>query len=100
MDLEKRLNAVGKAVFVKYYFVFANMDNEDCMEMFTENFTENTKRSKTYHAKAIFRERKQFEALKIICNSPRIDEKIQLKARHILFTQNRKKRYVILDGRP
>ncbi len=92
MNLEKTLNAVGKAIFVKYYFVFANMSNEDCREMFTENFTEKSKRSRTSHAKAIFREDKQFDALKIICNSPRIDPVIKKKAETILFKLNRKRR--------
>lgn len=91
MDLEKTLNSVGKAVFVKYYFVFANMSNEDCLEMFTENFTEKSKRSRTSHAKAIFRENKQFDALKIISNSPRVDPVVKKKAKDILFRQNRKR---------
>lgn len=96
MDLEKRLNAVGKAVFVKYYYIFANMDNADCIAMITENFTEKSKRSRTSHAKAIFREEKQFDALNMICDSPRVDKKIKKKADRILFMYKKKLHYGFL----
>lgn len=89
MDMEKTLNAVGKVIFVKYYFVLANMSNEDCLEIFTENFTEKSKRSRVSHAKEIFREGKQFDALKIVCNSPNIDPDTKKKAETILFKLNR-----------
>ena len=94
MDLEKTLKAVGKATFVKYYYVFANMDTEDCWEMFTENLSKKTKQSKTSNAKAIFREYRQSDALKIIIKSPRVDPVVKRKAWFILC--DTKKSYAIL----
>lgn len=90
MDLEKRLNVVGKAVFVKYFYVFANMSYKECREMFTENFTKKSKRRRISRAKTIFREGQQFEALKIVCRSPEIDQHTQLKAETILCKLSRK----------
>lgn len=95
MDLEEKLNMVGKAVFVKYFYVFANMSYKECREMFTENFTKKSKRSRTSLAKAIFREGQQFEALKIVCRSPSIDRDTKLKAETILCKLNRKKGFFL-----
>ena len=97
MDLTKTLNAVGKAVFVKYYYVFANMPYEDCMEMFTENYTEKSKKNRIACAKNIFLHRKQYEALKIICNSPKIDTKTKNRALRIFAEERKKRRYCVLS---
>lgn len=94
MDLEKTLKAVGKATFVKYYYVFAHMDSEDCWEMFTENISKKTKQGKTSNAKAIFRAHRQSEALKIIMKSPKIDPVVKRKAWFIL--RDTRKSYGIL----
>lgn len=93
MDLTKTINAVGKAVFVKYFYVFAYMTEEDCMEMFTENYTERSKKNRIARAKAIFRHRKQYEALKIICNSPKINLKTRNRALRIIAAEGLKRRY-------
>lgn len=92
MDLEKRLNAVGKVIFVKYFYVFANMSYKECREMFAENFTKKSKRRRISRAKTIFREGQQFEALKIVCGSPRIDRETKRRAETILFKLNIKKK--------
>ncbi len=47
MKLTKTLNAVGRDVFVKYFYVFGNMADEDCMELFTENYTEKSKKKES-----------------------------------------------------
>lgn len=97
MDVEKYLKVIGKAVFIKYYYVFANMPNEDCIEMFTENYTEKSKKNRIACAKAVFRSRKQYEALKIICNSPKIDPKTKNRAFRILTEERKKRRYCVLS---
>ncbi len=97
MNVEKCLKGVGKAVFIKYYYVFANMPYEDCMEMFTENYTEKSKKNRVTYAKAIFLHRKQYEALKIICNSPKIDTKTKNRALRIFAEERKKRRYCVLS---
>lgn len=89
MDLEEKLNAVGKTIFVKYYFILSNLPEERCLNVFMENFTKKSKRSRISHAKEIFWEGKQFDALRIVCNSPDIDPDIKRKAEKILFELNR-----------
>lgn len=96
MNLNKTLNAVGKAVFVKYYYVFMNMPTNDCMEMFTEDYTEKSKKNRVYHAKMIFRKGKQYDALKIIFTSQKVNQKTRNKAIQIYSKENKKRRYAIL----
>lgn len=97
MDLNKTLNAVGKAVFVKYYYIFMNMKSEDCLEMFTENYTDKSKKNRVYSAKMIFRERKELKALKIICASKRVDSKTKDRAMEIFSKEIIKRRYCFFD---
>ena len=96
MNVEKCLKVVGKAVFIKYYYVFANIPDEDHMEMFMENYTEKSKKNRIAYAKAVFRHRKQYEALKIVCNSPKIDLKTRNRALRIFSVERLKRRYFML----
>lgn len=93
MDVTKTLNAVGKAVFAKYFYVLAYMTEEDCMEVITENYTEKTKKRKIAAGKAIFAYRKQYDALKIICTSPKINMKTRNRALRIFYAEKLKRKY-------
>ncbi|MDE6724660.1 MAG: hypothetical protein K2J79_03555, partial [Ruminiclostridium sp.] len=84
---------VGKAVFAKYFYVFAYMTDKDCMEIIAEDYTEKTKKDKIAAAKAIFRHRQQYEALKIICNSPKINMKTRNRALRIFYVEKLKRKY-------
>lgn len=94
--MEKYLKVIGKAVFIKYYYVFENMSDEDCLEMFTENYTEGSKKNKVAYAKAIFSRRKQYEALNIVLRSPKIDDKTKDRALRIISRERGKRRGVVL----
>jgi len=84
LDLMRTLNNVGKSTFVKYYFNFKNESRYACITSFTEDYTDIAKATRTNHAKRIFREGVNLEALQLIINSGRIDKETIDKARKIL----------------
>lgn len=89
MDLIRTLNSVGKSTFVKYYYCFKDRSPDECIAQFDENYTDKAKRSRTSHAKHIFREFKNLEALEIIVNSERVDDSTRNKAKQILLHETR-----------
>lgn len=75
------LNKIGKSTFVEHYYDFKNgLTPADDLP---ENFTTNSKRSRTSKARKIFREGLNLEALEIIINSNRLDPKIINSAKEI-----------------
>ena len=84
MDLIRILNSVGKSTFIKYYYNFKNLSRDECIARFDENYTEKAKGTRCGHAQRIFRENENIEALKIIINSDRVDEKTRSAAKEIL----------------
>ena len=95
MDVIKSLNIVGKATFAKYFYIFGYMTEEDCMEMITEDYTEKSKKNKISAAKAIFDCRKEYEALRIICSSPKVSEKTRSRAVRIMSVVGVKRKYAM-----
>ena len=95
MDVTKSLNIVGKAIFAKYFYIFAYMTEEDCMEIMAEEYTEKSKKDKIAAAKNIFHYRKQYEALKIICSSPKVSEKTRNRAKRIMSIESVKRKYAM-----
>ena len=85
MTVERLLNSVGKRTFVKYYNNFKNQSSSYCISHFQEDFTDKAKASKTSHAKTIFREGKEIEALQLIVKSCRVDEDVRLIAKGLLL---------------
>lgn len=85
MDLERLLCAVGKQSFVKYYNYFKdeNYTSSDILKIITEDYTDKSKRSRLGHAKMIFNNKLNLEALKIIINS-KVSEETIIKAKEIL----------------
>ena len=75
------LNKIGKSTFVEHYYDFKN-DLTPADDL-PENFTTNSKRSRTSKARKIFREGLNLEALEIIINSNRLDPKIINSAKEI-----------------
>lgn len=80
-DLENLLRKIGKQVFVDYYFTFKNSDNPE--DSLPDEFTINSKKSRTSTAKKIFRIGKNIEALDNIMNSDRLELSVREKAREI-----------------
>ena len=71
MELDRLLNAVGKQTFIKYYNYFKDLtyNSSDILDIITEDYTDKSKRSRLGHARMIFNEGLNKEALKIIINS-------------------------------
>lgn len=85
MDLERLLCAVGKQSFVKYYNYFKdeNYTSSHILKIITEDYTDKSKRSRLGHARMIFNNKLNLEALKIIINS-KVSEETIIKAKEIL----------------
>jgi len=80
-DLMNTLNKIGKSTFVDYYYVFKNDD--DPISKLPQEFTLNSKRSRTSKARSIFRDNLNLEALQIIISSNRLDSELIEKAKEI-----------------
>ncbi|MBR1680916.1 hypothetical protein IJ707_03900 [bacterium] len=86
MDLERTLHSVGKAIFVKYYYFFkddTHYSNSDLIEIISENYTDKSKKSRTGHARMIFRNNLNIEALEIIIKS-KVSEGTKLAAQELI----------------
>jgi hypothetical protein len=90
MDLLRTLNSVGKSTFIKYYYNFKNRSREECISGFDESYTDKAKSTRTGHAQRIFRENMQFEALKVIIESTRVDSTTINRAVEIMLKEKSK----------
>ena len=84
MTLEKVLNSVGKTLFIKYFF--RDKSREECIDAMSEDYSDKSKRTRISHAKRIFREGKQREALVIIISSKKVDAATRIRAEKIIKT--------------
>jgi hypothetical protein len=89
IDVEKYVNNIGKAAFIKYYEVFnkaaRDSDNQmDYIDELKEKWTVAGKRMRISMFVRLYRTRRVKEALEIIVNSKRIDEKYLEKAKTLL----------------
>ena len=82
-DLDTMLNKIGKRVFIEYFYIFKADDNPED-KLINEEFTLNSRRSRSSSARKIFRDGLQLSALKNIIQSPKLDEEILVKAKEIL----------------
>lgn len=89
MTLERLLNSVGKSTFVKYYYNFKNQTSEYCLNHFEEDYTDKAKATRVSHAKTIFKNGWEFEALRLIISSNRVDIEIRQKAKQILLENSK-----------
>lgn len=85
-DLDTMLNKIGKRIFIDYYYIFKTDDNPED-QLISEDFTLNSRRSRSSSARKIFRDNLQLAALKNIIQSPRLDEETLDKAREILESE-------------
>lgn len=84
MTVERLLNTIGKATFIKYYYNFKDCERDVCISSFEENFTDKAKSSRTGHAQRIFKNGLEKDALLIIANSHRVDPGASSMAKQIL----------------
>ena len=84
MDLTRVLNSVGKSAFVKYYYNFKNLNRDECVSRFEEDYTDKAKNTRTGHAQRIFKENQHIAALEAIIKSDRVDFITRSKAKEIL----------------
>ena len=84
IKLKRTLQSIGMGCFIDYFDLFSSnrFSNEEiCEYLFNENdFTEKSCRSRTNHAKRIFSEKKEIDALKIIESSKRLSPYTKLQA--------------------
>ncbi|MEQ8154488.1 MAG: DUF1413 domain-containing protein [Clostridiaceae bacterium] len=81
-SLEVLLNKIGKKIFIDYYYVFKKDLNPE--EELPENFTLNSRRSRSSSARKIFKNGWEIAALNNIVQSYRLDEDTLVNARAIL----------------
>ena len=89
INVKSALEAVGKAVFVDFYYDFknANMSFEELSDkLYTENPNSRSKqqRFRIPRARHIFQLGKEIDALKIIIDSNKLPARVVNKAKHIL----------------
>ena len=84
IDVNRLLNSVGMATFVKYYYDFKNQSRDYCIRNFEEDFTDKAKSSKTGHVQSIFNRGLEKDALIKIAKAQRVDECAKHKAIKIL----------------
>lgn len=88
-DLVRLLNSVGKSTFVRFYREFADpsLSNQDIAELLPKEFTLKSRQSRTAHARRIFRDGMERQALEIIVNS-QADVETTNGARHLLHSSD------------
>ena len=82
MDLARLLKSVGQKTFVDYYHLFADstLSNQEVVEQLPERFTLKARRSKTSHARMMFKEGLEVQALEVIAASTRAGNEGTAKA--------------------
>lgn len=95
IDLNTTLKAVGKAVFVNFYYDFKNTslsDNEIAGKILKENPKTKTDNQnfRIPRARHIFAEGNQLDALKIVIDSKRVDPEAREKAKLILDEESKR----------
>ena len=91
MDLARLLKSVGQKTFVEYYHLFAdsNLSSQEVVERLPERFTLKARRSKTSHARRLFADGLEIEALEVIAASTRSGNEGTARAAQGLLSQIR-----------
>lgn len=90
-ELVRKLNSVGKAVFVEYFYDFQSYGNgdiskEECIErlVFNEVSNDNGAAIRCSNAKKVFQEGMQCDALNIIIDSKRLSVNVLRQAKQLI----------------
>lgn len=84
--IEAMLDAVGKAIFAKYYWEFRRED-VSMYYVIEENYSEYSKKKRTSYAVSLFRQGLAKEALEIVGKARRIDPVLSAHARALYFCE-------------
>lgn len=81
-NLLRLLNSIGKSTFVRYYDQFADLrlSHEHVVATLPESYTLKSRNSRATHARRIFREGLQEEALELILHAEGVDDKTRCGA--------------------
>ncbi len=80
--VEMTLDAVGKSVFSKYYYDFKRGDPE-VYKLIEENYSDNSKKKRTYHAINLFAMGLQKDALVRVMHAQKIDPALAAHAKAV-----------------
>ena len=95
MDVKSTLGKIGKSVFVNFYYDFKDNSktNEELTEILYKNNSNSNSKNQNFRitrARKLFSERKNLEALDIICHSNGVADEIKEKALQILHDEQEK----------
>ncbi len=90
-ELIRKLNSVGKTIFVEYFSIFKSyaeerLSKEDFIELLVKNNISNANGAaiRCSNAKLIFKANMEYEALKLIAISKRLDPIVINKAQELI----------------
>ena len=85
-DLIRLINSVGKSTFVRFYEEFRNasLAHQDVVALLPQEYTLKSRHSRTTHARRIFREGLEEEALEIIAHAQGVDAETASRAGELL----------------
>jgi len=85
-DLVRLLRSVGQSVFVRHYREFSDpaLSHQDVVARLPTEYTLKSRNSRTSHARRIFRERLEVDALRLIRDSAHVDAETANRARELL----------------
>jgi len=91
--ITRKLNSIGKKIFVEYFNVFksnflGNLSKEQTINIFTSKKISNYNGANIRYSNAmwLFKYQKEKDALKIVIDSKRVPQNIKNKAQNILNT--------------
>jgi hypothetical protein len=92
-DLIRLINSIGKSTFVRYYHEFADLSlsHRDIIALLPSEYTLNSRNSRTTHARRIFREGLEKEALEIIAHAQGVDSDTANKTQELLRRMRKSK---------
>ena len=85
-DLDRLIRSIGKSTFVRFYDEFgdSSLSNQEVVELLPIEYTLKSRRSRTSHARRIFREGLENDALWMIANSDGVDAETAQQVRVLL----------------
>jgi serine/threonine protein kinase len=85
-DLVRLIDSIGKNIFITYYAQFADrtLSNKDVVDLLPAEYTLKSRKSRTAHARRIFREGLEREALELISHSDNVGFEVASEADELL----------------
>jgi hypothetical protein len=85
-ELNKLLCKIGKSVFVRYFHEFSNpnLSNQDVIALLPQEYTFESRTTRTSKSRRILREGMAEEALALIASSDHVEPEASMQARALL----------------